>query len=284
MRIVGTLTTVPHRLDKIKDTLISIKTQTRPLDEIYLTLPKVSRKGILYSKVSEEYNNLCKVVNIDTDYGSVCKILGALYMESDPDTLFISFDDDIIYPNTIVESMLNKHDKYPNAALSSIGVIVGKFPFYLSSKFQNKGKLKEGDKVDILYGCAGILYNRKFFPPKEFLYEDFLEPLKKYKYLTIHDDIYISSYLESKSIPRIVVDYELIEEQKLGLGISSNKLYFWKTFAMAVYESWENNLMVTTELKDCTSTITYPIVLILFLILVFMVVVLLFFCLEYYPL
>ena len=73
-----------------------------------------------------------KVVYVDEDYGPVTKILGALLQEDDKNTVIITVDDDVIYPETLVEELLYHHYKFPNTALSSSGLSIGSYPFAYS--------------------------------------------------------------------------------------------------------------------------------------------------------
>src|SRR5690349_10896883 len=98
-RVVVTMTTLPGREDIITRACESIVQQTRPPDAIYLALPKISRRlGIPYPPMPEFVRAHCTIVQPETDFGPVTKLYGALALETDPHTVIISCDDDIIYP------------------------------------------------------------------------------------------------------------------------------------------------------------------------------------------
>ena len=97
MRIVVSLTTLPKRLTEevIIQTLESINNQTITPDAIYLGLPKKNKRlNVQYPNIPKIVKQLCTTVLLDEDYGPVTKILAGLKMESDPNTIIITIDDD----------------------------------------------------------------------------------------------------------------------------------------------------------------------------------------------
>ena len=228
MRIVISLTTLPSRLlgAKILKTLKSLRNQTIKPNNIYLGLPeKAKRIGSSYPEPSSKILSLCTVVKLDEDYGPVSKLAGGILSEDDPDTIIISVDDDVIYPPTFVEELLEKSKLKPDTAIGSSGVVIGSFPSYISfirnesyKRYEGwfgKKLTKKGQEVDILCGYAGVLYKRRFFPKRnsDVIYK-FLKPSSKNKSLFMHDDIYISGYLSKRGIPRHVY---IISDVKLFL-------------------------------------------------------------------
>lgn len=211
MRVVGSLTTMPDRYFKVVRTLESLRRQTYKLDAIYLGIPKKSRRlGIEYPPVPPEITNLCTVVTC-TDFGPITKIIGGLLQEDDPDTVIITFDDDMIYPETLIEHLVDHHKKYPNSAIGSSGMLL-KYNcpmcaitpnednfFYRIPKFPIP---PEGKRVDSIYGYPGALYVRKFFPVRERLEEDFLNFSLVNNDMLMNDDIVISGYLSLHNIER----------------------------------------------------------------------------------
>jgi len=284
MRVVGTLTTIPSRLLHIEKTLEHIKNQSRILDDIYLTIPKISLKGKEYPNVPEHYNNYCRVVRIEKDYGPVTKILGALYQEKDPETIIISFDDDQLYPSNLVELYLNKIQLYPDAALGQIGFCVGQFPFYFNGHLNTKKHhwfiLPEGSEVDILCGYSSVLYYRKFFPKLENLEKEFLWYPMKYKSLRMQDDIFISSYLSSLNHKRVSIDGIIPTSVYLENGLSHETIAFSLNFCQALFVSWYIGLLHSISVKPM-NTISGPFVLAFIIIL--LVVIILIGCWFLFP-
>lgn len=209
-RVVASLTTMPYRYEKLLKTLKSLHNQTYKLDAIYLAVPKVSRRlNIEYPPVPNDISSLCTVVSCE-DYGPITKIYGALYCEEDSETIIITFDDDMFYPCDIVESLVKHHQKYPNSAIGSSGMLVKyNCPFCAITPNEDRFVYRipkfyvplEGRRVDSIFGYPGALYIRKFFPKKENLNELFKYSLMN-EDMFMNDDIVISGYLSLFNIER----------------------------------------------------------------------------------
>lgn len=230
MRCVASITTMPDKIHKLTRTLQSLNQQTHKLDAIYLSLPEQSRRlGIPYPDVPSEITRLCTVVKCD-DFGPITKILGGLLKESDQETVIITFDDDMIYPATTVETLMKHHNQYPDSAIGSSGMLL-KYScpmcaitpnednfFYRIPKFSVP---QEGRRVDSIYGYPGALYVRKFFPPKERLEQDFLNYALINNDMLMNDDIVISGYLSIHDIERRIFPNMPIVSFVLDDGVRS---------------------------------------------------------------
>lgn len=257
MRIVFSLTTIPSRLNNIYETLESLNDQYVKADAIYLTIPKTCKRlNLKYPKISKKIKDLCQPVYIDQDYGPVTKIIGALTEETDPNTLILTVDDDIIYPPTLISDMLKHHKKYPNSALSSSGLSLGNYPFKYSISFNQKkndwwftmsGKNK-GREIDILYGYAGALYLRKFFPENKYLYQNFLKYTTYSDDLFKNDDVFLSFYLNKQHIKRRLIDIDEVQNKSGEDALSSDVWNFFKSLNRAVSKceqmGWAKNKSV----------------------------------------
>src|SRR5690606_35197916 len=147
-------------------------------------------------EVDEEIKSMATIIRCE-DYGPITKILGGLLMENDPETIIITFDDDINYPVNMVEKLIEHHKQFPNSAIGSSGMLLknkcpncGILPnednmIYRIPKFK---VTKEGRKVDSIYGYPGALYIRKFFPIKENL-NQLLDYVFINQEMFINDDI-----------------------------------------------------------------------------------------------
>ena len=272
MRVIISLTTLPCRLEKetIIPTLKSVNKQSRKADAIYLGLPKISRRlGTPYPEASDEIKKLCTIVQLEKDYGPVCKILAGLYMENDPSTIIITIDDDNLYPEDFIEKMLEKHQEKPKVAIGSSGAFIGKFPGYFTY-IRNKPSERynywwgppippEGIKTDILCGYSGVLYTRNMFPTIQLTYpqdgsgrvfqtdnikKEFLQIPLKNEDLFLHDDVYISSYLNSKGIERrLYIMPEVILTEQHESGLSDDSWKFVQSFVRAVKASHDHGLI-----------------------------------------
>lgn len=288
MRVVATLTTMPDRYHKIVKTLQTLNEQTYPLDAIYLGLPEKSKRlGTPYPDITPEMKKLCTVVKCK-DYGPITKIVAGILAEDDPETVIISFDDDMMYPSDMVESLVNHHRKYPNSAIGSSGMLLRyKCPMcaitpnednfiYRIPKFSVPS---EGRRVDSIYGYPGALYVRKFFPSRDRLEKEFLNYASLNHEMFLNDDIVISGYISMKNIERRIfgnmpiVDFVRDdctgERKRADNEISYNMDKFFQRMNIAISTAKQNGMYETTESVDASETILgiAAIVILCFLVL-----------------
>jgi len=274
MRVVATLTTMPDRYHKVVKTLESLHKQTYKLDAIYLGLPIKSRRlGVEYPPVTEEISKICTIVTC-TDFGPITKIVGGIIMENDPSTVIISFDDDMIYPPNMVETLVLHHGKNPNSAIGSSGMLLryscpmcaitpneDNF-FYRIPKFSVP---KEGRRVDSIYGYPGALYVRKFFPHIQDMEEKFLNYALIDNNMLMNDDIVISGYLSIQNIERrIFPDMPIVSfvtdditnlRQRNKNEISYDLDRFFQRMNSAIVTAKSLGMYSTTEPVDISETI-----------------------------
>ena len=217
MRIVASLTTLPKRLPFIYNTINSILTQTYPVDMIYINIPYKTKSGEKYMIPDNFYNDNPRVKIIRSqDYGPITKIYPTLHFEKDPDTLIITFDDDVNIKNTVVEILLEKHRQYPDACLSFSGWCVGKFPFYLQYANTNKKDVE----VDWLQGVHSVLYPRKYLNSATLL-DYSLDGKKVPKEVIVNDDVWLSVHVMRNNARCISINkrprdyFQTLEHKKL---------------------------------------------------------------------
>jgi hypothetical protein len=244
MRTVISLTTLPDRYDDLYHTLKSLHDQIIKADCIYLTLPAIAkRSGKPYPPLPKKIKQLCTVVEIEKDYGPVCKLYGALIKEQDPDTAIITVDDDVLYPPDFIKIMLEKSKIKPNGAITGAGVLLHNG--YMSINTNFKGlmfmngflcgfPMNDYRKVDIIQGISGVLYKRKFFP-YDHLYDQFLKYTED-EDIFKSDDILTSSYLCSRGIKRYTFKGMPLVSIKLASddALSANLPKMLKVFNNAV--------------------------------------------------
>lgn len=278
------MTTIPSRLtdQRLKRTLEGLNNQTYRFDKIYLTLPKFSaRLNTPYPPIPQELLDYCEPVYIEKDYGPITKILGGLIKESDPNTIIITCDDDIIYPNTLVEEFLKRHQISPNSVLCFSGLTMGQFPGYISIVlaydifrygwwFNLKVDPVKGRSIDILFGYGGALYLRKFFP---LLWSDIKLNLLQYGQqhhdLFHHDDVMLSAYLSSQHIERRVFNAPFIVTNQMMNNALSKNDYFNLSFHCAFFRaiSQSKHLFRSWQSVDHLNTVTGGLIYILLIII-----------------
>lgn len=239
VKIVASFTTLPDRYDILEQSILSIRNQTLPPDIIYLTIPKIAKRlNKEYPSLPLNILNMCKIVAVDIDYGPITKIYGALFNEIDSDSIILSFDDDIIYPNDIIEKLVKHSKDYPEAAICATGALLHKDNLLFSSIYSTLKNAypwnfvigfdipKEGRNIDLVFGVAGVLYRRRFFPPKEHLIEKFFKYALDDHAIFCNDDMLISAYLAKNNIKRkIFNDLPLIDPKNGSNDSLSNDLY-----------------------------------------------------------
>ena len=216
LRIVASLTTLPDRYHLLCKTIKSLKDQDWPLDAIYLAVPiRSHRLNKEYPPIPDDLTELCTVVRTDIDYGPVTKIYGALISETDPDTVIISCDDDVIYHHSLVRKLVEHHLENPGICICGTGALIGRGlpfisiitslnPFRNWNGFSGPEVPKEGKAIDLIFGVAGVLYQRGFFPDNKHLHDELLKYSLENEYVFVNDDVLISGYLSKKDIKRVV--------------------------------------------------------------------------------
>lgn len=113
LRVVASLSSFPGRVEKVYETIRSLHTQSYHLDQVYLNLPKnVIRLNISEESYGSSVQHLQSLfptfltIRFCDDYGPQTKLLPTLLTETNPDTVIIVVDDDVIYNYRMVKGFL----------------------------------------------------------------------------------------------------------------------------------------------------------------------------------
>lgn len=191
INIVGGMTTIPSRINLLKDTIKSIKEQSFKISKLVLTIPhSLKRNGEKYN-IPEwiEEDPFIHIHRMD-DFGPVCKILGAIEYVKDPETFITTFDDDIIYSDDTIKNLITGYLMFPGAAYACSGLKMT----FIKDKPHFKTQRIAGP-TNILEGWAGALYQRKFFK------NDVHQMLPTSFHCFFSDDLIISNYLRKHKVP-----------------------------------------------------------------------------------
>lgn len=266
-RVVGTLTTLPDRYELLYTTLQGLAAQTFPLDIIYVTIPKIAKRlKVAYPPIPDKIKDIATIVYIDDDFGPITKIYGALISEQDLDTVIISFDDDVYYPPNHVASLMAHDD---GACVCGTGALISKGLFFLSitsslAPFKKWNPLigpnvgYDGRAVDLIFGVAGVLYRRSFFPTIENLQSELLCHTMDDN-VFLNDDVLISGYLSAKNIKRLVYnDIEPVTclDETRDDALSANLWSMVQRLKLAVNYCQEHDLFTLMEPYDLSETPT----------------------------
>lgn len=199
MRIVASLTTLPGRIQYIRPIILSILNQSRPVEQLYINIPRITLKGKKYQipkwLIEMRTNGLLRIIRCK-DYGPITKLLPVLKHEKNSKTLIITFDDDVLIERHVIEIFEKKANEHTNCALSFSGWRVGRFPCTHQLLWKNLQDVK----VDWLQGVHGFAYRRSMLSLKKIL-----KLIKQYSYLRFHDDHTMSIYLSRNGIDRIAI-------------------------------------------------------------------------------
>lgn len=216
-RIVFSMTTTPGRFAHVHSTVESLIRSSLKPDAVYLHLPKVSSKtGELYPVVlsdeliqlAKKHSNVLRINRIDSDVGPFTKLWPTLAMEPDESTLIITADDDEWYPPKYHMDLVQAALDRPDWAVAYRGIKVtdptkGRYEFINGND--------DYVEVDVLEGYTGAVYRRGFFSTD-------IEPPAPDSPCMTTDDIWVSSYLRSRGVPRVLIPGGLPMGHPGGLG------------------------------------------------------------------
>lgn len=213
---VLSLTTIPTRLVSeygydIKYCLESLLNQNYSDYEIHFNIPYV------FKKTNEEYvipewletmaneNKKLKIFRTE-DFGTITKSLPTILRLTDPESIIIVVDDDLVYHNELINEHIKNRKKYPNNPVGYDGMRSRNEDGTFSSHFMDSrdyyysGNYRDS-RVDILQHYKSVSYKRALFG------DDFVDFVNEYYHW--NDDLIIAAYFASKKVDRFVTYYEL---------------------------------------------------------------------------
>lgn len=211
--IYVSFTTTPDRIHHIQPMIQSLKNQTflnfKPILWICNYYNRLNRPFSLDQVPSFLKNDPFVSIEFSEDYGSNTKLYPLVKKIKNPNALFITADDDTIYPKTWLEDLVQASIKDPKAAYGYRGKIFCKpksliqkiWPFSspLSYKHTQTVILEPHEaprKVDLLTGVWGICYRRHFFKSTYF-------DLNQCPAAAHNDDLWANGHLAKNQIDRI---------------------------------------------------------------------------------
>lgn len=286
-RVVATYTTLPSRYEVLHMSILTLKKQTRPPDSIYVALPKrAARLNLEYPPLPAHIAELCTVVPTETDYGPLTKVYGALTMETDPDTIIISCDDDVFFDPTHIETMLRHHREYPKVCICGTGALIGKGvlfisivssiqPFHTWRAFTGFTVGKEGRNVDLIFGAAGVLYTRGMFPEKEQLHDELLNHALIDSAIFHNDDVLISGHLSKQGIERrVFLDIPSVQHANGPDALSGDLMKMIKRMELSIERVKDHGFFTAMEPVAITETPAGRVVIILIVVFILLLLIL----------
>jgi len=169
-------------------------------DAFYMNIPHVSSKGKPYyisEDFLESFPTSCKnkvIINRCKDVGPITKLLPTLYSETNPRTIIVTLDDDVLLKKDISQIILDKHYQHPNSCLSFSGFLTGFPPFCWQFAIHNRKDIE----ADWLQGCHSQAFVRGLINA---------DALCKFKpYIFKHDDHRIAGFLSQEGVTKLSID------------------------------------------------------------------------------
>lgn len=153
--VIVSITSYRQRLPFIRTTLNSIYNQTVKADKIVLTLYKDDVSFIPSLVQKDISEGKLELIVCDEDIKSHTKYY--FVMRKYPNDIIITIDDDLIYPNDMISSLLESYKKHPNCISARRVHKIIKGEKYCNWEHECKDIL-EPSMVLFATGCGGVLY------------------------------------------------------------------------------------------------------------------------------
>ncbi|MBF7071121.1 glycosyl transferase [Aliarcobacter butzleri] len=159
-KIIVSLTTYGNRINSVELTLKTILNQTKKADKIILWLAEdeFNFNNIPKNLLNLHMNNLVEIM-FCKDLKSYKKLIPTLKLYSEE--IIITFDDDILYKENLIEKLYKEHLEFPNTIICGRGHKI-RFNINNSLKKYSKWDRRTQDfleNYDILpTGAGGVLY------------------------------------------------------------------------------------------------------------------------------
>lgn len=224
-RIVVTLTTSPKRLFNMKPVIDSIMTQTVLPDIIYLNIPRVfKRTGEVFDGTLPTFiamNHLIHI-NVCEDIGPATKVLPVLELEDDPETIIVSIDDDIVYSDLIINTLVGYSMVFPDMVIGGQSHKQYRYRGPLLDSInetarQNNLMTDNNYLSTYIMGFSAVAYRRKHL-------EDFDYSVLENRNCYLVDDYTISNHLNKKNITILILNMGLLVKP-LSYGLKSDALH-----------------------------------------------------------
>ncbi len=203
-RVIASLSTLPDRIGNLEPTIRCLLEQTRPPDEIVITIPDISsrqQKPYVVPKYLAQFPRI-RILRCGKDWGPATKFIPVIQEElaaSRDDTLVLVVDDDRTYPLTALETYLRYSTELPNATLCFRGAPMPSDLKWRRPKLVRADRIQEPKKVAVITGCGSYLIQPRFFDVQLWDYST-APPGAFYM-----DDIWISGCLDRRGVEKYVV-------------------------------------------------------------------------------
>lgn len=225
---VVTFTTIPSRLtetysDDFRSCIKSLLEQSDTDYELHMNIPyalKSTGEEYILSETLlqlERENEKLKIFRTE-DYGPGTKLYPTIKRITDPETIIIVVDDDLVYNSDLVKAQIENQTKWPEFVVgydglrSKDGLFGDVRDYFFSSNYRTS-------RVDILQHYKSVSYKRRYFEDDIF---DFID-----ENFSWNDDLLMAAYFSSKKRDRLCTFHESdrefisLEEWQLYGGVTS---------------------------------------------------------------
>ena len=115
--LVASVTTLPSRFGLVHLAIESIFSQALQPSKIVLWVSDKAERKSLNTPILNQLKKRGLEIRFVEDVGPHTKLMYAL--KAFPDKNIITFDDDIIYPNNMIETLWREHERHPNAVIAN---------------------------------------------------------------------------------------------------------------------------------------------------------------------
>lgn len=214
-KIDVSLTSFPERIDEVNMTIETIFNQSVKADTItlWLSLSQFPDRKIPFSLQLQKKRGL-NIEFVEDDLRSHKKYFYAF--KNQKNNLVITFDDDVFYPKNTIESLINAHNKYPNAIICNRGHKIN-FKKGIFEKYKNWKHNYFSIKPSLLAvptGVGGVLY-----PPNSY-HQDIFDVVTFKKICLYADDLWLKIHTLRKGTK--VMSLRTYSRDFINVGQSQN--------------------------------------------------------------
>ena len=149
-KVIISLSTTPSNINKPFEIMLkSILEQTVRVDQIVLNIPELY-KGEKYI-IHDNYKNILNIFTSGRDYGiSGTKLIPTLLRENDSDTIILLLNDNIVYGEDFIETIINDSLSNKNKCIYTNNSILVKPEFFDTTILNRDGNINNDFILDNL--------------------------------------------------------------------------------------------------------------------------------------
>ena len=221
-KIVVSFTTSPSRIYRIEPVIKAVLSQDYEIQSLEINLPdkyKNKEEYILPDFLKTDDFGKClkypkvSVIRTGRDIGPSSKVIPTLIRyKDDPEVFVVSIDDDHIYPNNIVTTLVTGLHVYGDKNVYGIG---GLDLFVGPNMSITMGGYHQNYKVATIEGVFGVLYNPRIIANNIEEINTYYDTIMKCSECITSDDITISNYLAMKNVPIMRLNMKNMNRKRL---------------------------------------------------------------------